>query len=491
MLSFNINRPENYGLPHSLGAEKTAKSETISYGRITLSRETEVIGRINTLVKHVFKEIKNSFEGVIKNLTSPNHYVGMRRSLARVRQLSITLFKKLGEGAKKTGEALSQNHVVRKMKDSLDYLQNCDFSFVRASVDPFLKEELAQVGDLISFYLDFEKNEEKMKPEEGFNMALLLLKRIAELQVSPQGYPVRNAMSAEVLTKHVVAHPLPANCILPIPCFNQEDQPVVVNYGLGRQLTLGSTKIPVFVFVPNAESDKKLFSPLLIFRGTRCSMENEEDIRSVIENLNKVGPARGVYNEFKDTLKQMFKHWFPSMEKPLFRVMGYSQGAVLGQRACVDFYPYIDKRALNGSIFLNSPAVEKDYIQAWESIKKEDRPYVTNILVTRDLVSKRGNKFIGDVYELDSLKKLGFLQAHLGCKFINKSIFIYQVDNDKEAESYSRQLINQVMSSGMIETLYKFMVKHVPKVKPVPVDPTHVKEMTKTTQLPHFTSNRS
>jgi hypothetical protein len=206
-------------------------------------------------------------------------------------------------------------------------------------------------------------------------------------------------------------------------------------------------------------------------------MENEGDIRSVIENLNKVGPARGVYNEFKGTLKDMFKRWFPTMEKPLFRVMGYSQGAVLGQRACVDFYPYIDKRILNGSIFMNSPALEKDYIQAWESIKMENRPNVTNILVTRDLVSKRGNKFIGEVYEIDPLKKMGFLAAHMGCKFINKAISIYQVDNDKEAESYSRQLINQVMSSDMIEVLYKFMVNRTRKTKPASLALTLAKAM--------------
>jgi len=466
MVSFN-SRPERFIGRSTSESESSSEAEgssleigSVAPKPVSLAKETKFIKKIRQFVKGIFKEVGEFFQKVVGNSNCARHYVAMRHSLARIRVLSVSIFKNMAAQLKKASQALSQNRIVRKLKDSFEYLQKCDFAFIRRSGEPYIKEKLDQVEELISVYHDFEKKEEKLEANEVLHQAILLLQRIGKLKFDPKRYAVRNAMVAEVLTKHVVAHPLPSSTELPIPCFDAKGHPVVVNYGIGQQLTLSTTDIPVYIFVPSLEAERALFSPLLIFRGTRFGFANEADIRSVIENLNRAGPARGVYDDFKKKLSSLFRKWYgeKNTSKPLFRVLGYSQGGVLGQRACVDFYPFIDKGILNPSIFFNSPGVENDYALAWEAIKPNEKPVVMSILVTRDVVSKRGTKFIGEVYDFDPLKKSGFLEAHMGAKFIASEVHVYLVDNDKEAESYTRQLINQVMSSDVVDSLYKFVV---------------------------------
>jgi len=467
MVSFN-GKPDNLGLRSQDETEALNQEvETVTYKHVAVPKETRFISRIRQFVKGILKEVGDSYQKVIKNCNCKNHYVAMRHTMGRVKLFATSIFKKMVEQFKAAGEALAKHRIVRKLKESIEYLQKCDFSFVRRPGEPFLKDDLKQFEELITFYREFEENEEKLEPEEALNQSIMLLKFIGKLKFDPKKYSARNGMVAEVLTKHVVAHPLPASIALPIPCFDPKGHPVVVNYCIAKQLSLSTTDIPVYVFVPILEAERAVFSPILIFRGTRFGFGNEADIRSIIENLNKIGPARGVYDEFKENLTKLFRQWFEKKDTktPLFRVMGYSQGAVLGQRACVDFYEYLEKKgSLNPSFFFNSPAVERDYVLAWEAIKPSERPDVKNVLVTHDPVSKRGIKFIGEVYDIDPLKKCGFIEAHTGVKFIAKWLEVYHVDNEKEAESYTRLLMNQVMSSDIVDGIYQFIVSGLNKV---------------------------
>lgn len=418
------------------------------------------------VVKEKMHHVGDFFQKVSDNADCKNHTVTMRWSLSHVRKLSAVLFKKLGDGLKGTAKNLKNNCVIRKLKDSFDYIQKCDLRFIRHSETPVVKEELAK-EKVLEDYSQFRHSLKQMENQDAIDYCIELLKAIAKIKFKPDRYVIRNAMVAEVLTKHIATLLLSEKMTFPIPCFDRKGKPAVITYEVVQMLPIGNTQIPSYVFLPYNQVDKEHFPSLLIFRGTRLKWKNESDLRAIIENINNVGPAKGIYEQFKPQLIKFLKHWFRGSEntRPLFRFMGYSQGGVLGQRACVDFYTYLEKDPLNASIFFNSPAVEADYFKQWCELAAENKPCVANYLITRDLVSKRGLKFIGDVFEIEPATEESFLNAHLGAKSITPELELYLVNNEKEAESYSRQLVNQVMSSASVEQIYRFASKSLTKVE--------------------------
>ncbi len=440
---------------------RTSGPESLANKQKVTSKETPQTGQIRSLVKQILQDVGKFFKQVNENSNCENHYVSMRHSLGKVRELAGPLFKKLAEGLKKGARALSENRVIRKMKDTLEFIKSCDLKFIRSSEDPFYKEQFTEDQKaLLDLYREFEESQKEMSTDDRLSEAIALLEAIAGIEFEPNRYIYRNAMVAEVLTKHIVSQPLEKGMSFPIPCILDEKEAIVSEYKVDQQLFIGNTGIPVTIFVPTEHQEK--LHPLLIFRGTKFSTSTNSDIRSIIENLNKAGPARGIYDQFKNNLRTFFKHWFKGEgTRPLFRIMGYSQGAVLGQRAIVDFYPYIAKGTLNASILFNSPGVEKDYIEGWLKIDEKVRPVVVNILITNDIISKRGTKFIGDVYEVEPPVKGNFLQSHLGAKLFIGEWQVYLIDNDKEGESATRRLVNEVMSSNAIEGLYALASHHL------------------------------
>lgn len=419
----------------------------------TVVRDSSWAGKLRSLVKEKMQQVGEFFQKVAENAGCKNHMIAMRSSLAHVKKLASSLFKKLGEGWNQTAKTLSENKVFRKLKDTLDYLQNCNLTFVRKSETPIFKKKIICEEN----YEQLKKNLSKLELDGALEAIIRLLKAIAKIPFQPNEYEIRNAMVAEILTKHLMPLPLTEKLRFPIPCFDSQNKPVVVTYEVTHRLNLGDSHIPVYVFLPVDQEEGESAPALLLFRGTRLKAQDAADFKAIIENLNNVGPAKGVYDQFKPKLEALFKKWAKDQHFPLFRVLGYSQGGVLGQRTSVDFYPYIDKNPLNASIFFNSPAVELEYIKRWNQLATDSKPCVLNYLITRDLVSKRGSLFIGDVFEIDPHVEENFLQAHLGARSLAHShdLELYVVDNEQEAESYSRKLVNQVMSSSSIEHLYK------------------------------------
>lgn len=443
------------GLPNNIG-EKSVQTEPLQQKRLAETPKTTLSSKIQNIFKQNVDNLRTFFQKVADNKNCVSHYISLRNEVFRIKKLAVPLFKKIAENLKQKAGKLMENRVIRKFKDSLEYLQGCDFKFVRQSEDPLRKDKLDQLEEeLLEKYRDYEENTSVLPPGDLIAMAIDMLKGIAKIKFKPEQFQIRNAMVAEVLTKYIVSQPIPLNLEMPIPCFDAKGYPIVVDYINFKRLSLGESGLPVYIFIPKIETDRAIYAPFLIFRGTRLNLSDETDIRSIIENLNRIGPARGVYDDFKSDLITFFQLWFTGNKTlPLFRIMGFSQGAVLGQRAIVDFHKYLLKDSLNSSILFNSPGVEADYAVAWEKIIPEEKPSVINYLVTHDIVSKRGVKFIGEVLELQPLEHSIF-NAHLGAKFLAQSWVIFEVDNDKEAESYSRKLVNQVMSSGLVEGLYK------------------------------------
>lgn len=308
---------------------------------------------------------------------------------------------------------------------------------------------------------------EKIIDRDVLEAVTVLLRDIANISFPQEQYQIRNAMVGELLTKYIVAVPLEEGMQFPLPCFNRALEPVCISYAIQCRFFLGNSGIPVYILQPAPEYDAEGCCPIVVFRGTKFSLDCKSDIRSIVENLNKEGAARGLYNEFRKTLGRYMKAKCAGENgtAPRFRVMGYSQGGVLAQRAVVDFYEYVAREPLHLSLFFNSPALEDDYFNRWLEIPETSRPSCFNILRTGDPVSKRGHKFIGNVYEVEPLQKEGLLQAHLGAKTITTTLRIYEVHNDKEALHETRKLINELMASALVEGLYNVLSKGLSRLQ--------------------------
>lgn len=428
--------------------------------------DTPQTRQISKIFKENLSDIATFVGRAKENEGCENHVIGMRHTASKVKQVAKRFFQKLSELANHAAAQLADTRVVRKLKDMLDYLNSCDFKFMRHSEDPILKDARQQkIAQLLKQYQEYEKKSAKQSPEEAIEAILALLTAVGKLEFDVSEYAIRNAMAAEILTKHLAPQPLKVGLRLLFPCFSTDNKPIVAPYQIRDILPLGSTQIPVYILTPE---DKKL-PPLLIFRGTVLNLSKAADAASIIENMNKIGPARTPYEEFKKPLSIYLQKM--AKDYPPFRFLGYSQGGVLAARACVDFPAYLQKQELNGSILFNPPGLEADYCARWEMLPEKERPAAVTYLVTRDIVSKRGHKFIGSIYEIQPPED-AFLHSHMGAKFLNPNWHLFAIDNEKEALSPTRKLVNQLMASGLVQGLYTFASKHMSKLQSLP-EKTH------------------
>ncbi|MCE5316529.1 MAG: hypothetical protein LLG04_04100 [Parachlamydia sp.] len=449
MINFRSSGIEGQNPPVELH-KKTATSRTA---------DTLQTRQISKIFKEQLSFIAAFVERTKENEGCENHVIGMRHTADKINHVAKRFFRKLADLAKHAAAQIADTRVVRKLKDMLDYLNSCDFKFVRHSEDPVLKDARQQkIAQLLKQYQEYEKISATQTPEEAIETTIGLLVSLGALEFEASEYPIRNAMTAEILTKHLAPLPLKMGLRIPCPCFTAENKPIVATYQIHDILPLSSTQIPVYILTPE---DKKL-PPLLIFRGTVLNLSRAADAASIIENMNKIGPARKPYDEFKATLGPYLQKM--AKEYPPFRFLGYSQGGVLAARACVDFPGFLQKQELNGSILFNPPGLEADYCARWDILSETERPMAVTYLVTRDIVSKRGHKFIGSIYEIQPPAN-AILHSHLGAKFLNPNWNLFAIDNEKEAQSPTRKLVNQLMACGLVQGLYTFASRQMEKIQ--------------------------
>lgn len=442
----NVNKPANIQTDSALQKGKAQEAASTPQAK----QVSTVFNRCLGLIKAFSKQVQD-------NQDCHNHTLQMRHSASKTKQVAIPFFQKMKEFVRDKADKLNQNRIVRKLKDMLELLESIDFNFVRSSKSPLLINTMAKaITELLEQYRDFEGRSKQLEDQEHRFEISSLLAAIAKIPFGKDKYHIRNAMVGEVLTKHLVTRALEEGDEIDLPCFTGEE-PSIVRYGLHTRMTLGESGIPVLVYAPLEKGDQAAFPPLLLFRGTKVNFTNAIDIRSMVENLHKVGPARHAYDQFKGGLAAFLQGWFKAVpENPHFRVMGFSQGAVLGQRALVDFYPYFERKLYQESLLFNSPALEEDYYNLWEAIPSEQKPSVFIYLATNDLVSKRGYRFAADhIFEIKPRDPKKWLGAHLGAKFIDPELEVFEVDNTGESDSNSRKLVNQLCSSGAVEMVYK------------------------------------
>lgn len=416
--------------------------------------------KISGIFSRCLGDIKAFFTKVDKNSECQNHELQIRHSLAKTSHVFKEVIKNLTENLKHKAKSLKEGRVIRSLKEMLHNLTSVDFSFERASEEAKEKElyDEEQVALSSKALID-----PLLSEGEQLEQVKMCMKAIGQVRFGAKQAHYRNAMVAELLSKELAAMNVPENYRLEIPCYTKKGEAVCVPYVLEKRFSMGESGIPVLFFVPEKYNGEE-FSPIILFRGTRVNFNKAEDVLSIIENLNVCGPARGLYCDFNKQLKDLFENWFKTeTHHTPFRIFGYSQGGVLGQRAMADFYKYMSLDVNNPSLFFNSPGVEKDYVEEWLALGDKERPAAIHYVITHDIISKSGREFLGEVYEIKP-EKSSIMNAHFGKRFFEKAWELFEIDKSRESLSPSRGLINQIMASHTVGTLYQIAKKGLDKV---------------------------
>jgi hypothetical protein len=271
----------------------------------------------------------------------------------------------------------------------------------------------------------------------------------------------RDLATAEVLCKQfAMSGAVQKGDVISLPCVDKDNNSVMIEYEVYEKFDLNNTDIPVYVLRPKNAKDQEYYEPILLFRGT-CPDSEEGGVRSLLENMDTDGPARRIYEASLPKIKKVMDDLYPldrPHNKPKVRVMGYSQGGVLGQRAVVDFAEQVSQD--KPSLFFNSAGVEKDYKVRWDNIPEENRPNVKNFLVSRDPISKAGAAFIGELYEIEPTS-CDMVSAHFECRLLESGWKIYKLDPKLEEECTTRKLVNRVRTDSKVERVYDFFLQNI------------------------------
>jgi len=337
---------------------------------------------------------------------------------------------------------------IKKFSDLIELLGLADLSFKRKS------KEAVQTEDLNSIQRStLEKNlDPGLFGEEYLNHYITELRALSLMEVDAKRFPVVEALAVELLTKYIAAQELVEGTKIPFPVLSVSQRSSSAEYTVSGVFSLASSGIPIYLLTGNN------LPPLLIFRGTKLGLKKVAEVRSIIENFNSKGPARTHYNNFLSTIKGFFEEWFKEAPKSKkFRLFGYSQGGVLGQRTLIDFPEYVQTSEKYPSIFFNSPGVEEDYYKKWCELEEKNRPSAINYVTTGDVVSKIGAGFVGNVYEINPKEVKDILESHYGMKFLEEDWRLYRVDTEAEAKSETRAMLNAIQASFLTTEVYKIV----------------------------------
>ena len=367
--------------------------------------------------------------------------------------------------------SFAAKHVV-SIGPTIDDLLDGVIEFKRASQlpvmsCPFTEREFAKLQELLShreapFFKDAKFQREKIALSQAILNEIDSLTKERE-----ECYSLRQMMVAEVLVKHFAMCDPDKGCRLVVPCLNKDGKACQVEYEITHKIELSDTHIPVIGIIPCNPDQRGEFGPIVIFRGTSPHFSSQGGIRSLVENLDTNGPARGVYHqsfaEIQKMIEDIYRKGCVDKGKKI-QVLGYSQGSSLAARAIIDFNPMVDTK--NPSFLFNPPGVEKDYRENWEKLSEDVRPCVKSFIVSQDVVSKAGEFHIGDVFEV-APKKSSVSDAHYGCRLTQPSWKMFQIDAKEEAKSEIRQLINRARTSGKVKAVYNLITGNFHYLSPI------------------------
>lgn len=122
------------------------------------TQETPQSAQITSVVKPPLESLRSFFIKLDANKNCGNHSLGMRKTLKSVKELAAKLFKESAALVKKGQENL-KSKIVRKFNDVVEFLNKCDFNFIRRSSIPFWDIELPE--QLLKKYQKFEERWKK------------------------------------------------------------------------------------------------------------------------------------------------------------------------------------------------------------------------------------------------------------------------------------------------------------------------------------------
>lgn len=365
-------------------------------------------------------------------------------------------FEYLTNGAQHAVEAVIDQ--AFDLNESFEKLLTTPFTFARKThsyidTNPFTEEELKSLNDCL------QDVDNPLFGDKKFQMEQIALcqQALAELDKLTRGrpdtYEFRERLMAEILTKRLAHLDPPKGQKFNIPYFGKDGKPLMVEFEVTHKITLADTHIPLIVLTPT----KRNLEPIVLFRGTAPHLSSQGGMRSLLENLDTEGPARGVYEKSLPQLKKLMDQVCPpGLALSNVRVMGYSQGSVMAKRFIVDFADRVSQRT--PSMLFNGPGMEPDYKAKWDAVKA--KPPVQEYLISRDIISKAGQFFMGDLFEVEP-EEGSMLDAHLGTKMNHAGWKMYRIDKDAEENCSVRAGINAIRTSDRVKSIYDFVLSRV------------------------------
>ena len=217
-----------------------------------------------------------------------------------------------------------------------------------------------------------------------------------------------------------------------IPTVSSENQKVLTKYVVDKKFNLWNG-VPAFA-LKDVESKA---SPLLLFRASNTVLEENDSLPTLVANFHPKGPAWKLFSNSEKGIEA----WLKEQQKETgqkARVIGYSQGGILGAYFLTYHPQYFSQSEQNPSFILDAPGVSSKVGAIWDQIN--EKPYVHR----GDLIPKIGDCFIGKAFEVRIAQKLKGFDAHRALSFASPQWKIVEI-----ATELARKTTARIIISGM------------------------------------------
>lgn len=266
------------------------------------------------------------------------------------------------------------------------------------------------------------------------------------------------AMTAQILAKVLVNKNgafVEEGLEIEIPTVNFAGEKELVTYTVDKKFDLWNG-IPAYGFIDKTGSA----APLLMFRATNVVLEEKDTLPTMVSNLHPKGPAWKLFsNSEAEVVSWLEKH---TSENESFgmhkaRMLGYSQGGILGSYF-LTYYPHLfSELAESPSFVLDAPGVSSAVAADWEKIEK--KPNVIVYVNRGDLIPKVGDAFIGRAFEVRIALNLKGFKSHQALSFFAPQWKIVEIAHNQERRSTSRSILS-CLRKAIGKTIY-LPAKHI------------------------------
>lgn len=240
-----------------------------------------------------------------------------------------------------------------------------------------------------------------------------------------------------------------------IPTVNFAGEKELVTYIVDKKFNLWNG-IPAYGLIDKNGSA----APLLVFRATNTVLEEKDTLPTMVSNLHPKGPAWKLFsNSEQKVVAWLEKHTLDNEDfgTNKARMLGYSQGGILGAYF-LTYHPHLfSKLPESASIILDAPGVSYEVAADWEKI--EEKPHVVAYVNRGDLIPKVGDAFIGRAFEVRIAQNLKGFKSHQALSFFAPQWKVVEIAHHQEKKSASRSILSG-LRKVIGKTIY-FPAKHL------------------------------